>query len=192
VDLKFRLKQSKYLMKKITELTEKRIRTTYNKDSNGNRVRGREEYMAYRKVNLVSGGLRFMHLVVDSTIVGFIYTVLQTILFRLHIDSPSLGIEITIITLYFFYFFISYLIMEQLFQTTLGKLISQSVVVDVYGNKPDFKTILLRCIIRVIPFDGLTFLGDEARGWHDKLSETYGISKKELAIIKQLQEEQSK
>jgi uncharacterized RDD family membrane protein YckC len=177
-------------MKKITELTETRFRTTYNKDKNGNRVKGREEYVAYRKVNLLSGGFRFLHLIVDSTIVGFIYTVIQTLLLHMYASFQSSEIAIYIIGMQFFYFFIPYLLMEHFFQVTVGKLLTQSIVVDEYGNKPNFQTILLRSVIRVIPFDSLTFLGDEARGWHDRLSNTYVISKKELEIIKKLQLEQ--
>lgn len=67
---------------------------------------------------------------------------------------------------------------EGLFGRTLGKLIMGTVVVDENGEKPSFSIIFKRTLCRLIPFDGFSFLG--SRGWHDSISGTYVVSKKDL------------
>lgn len=72
-----------------------------------------------------------------------------------------------------------YLITESLFGRSLGKVITGTVVVDENGIKPSFGTIFKRSLCRIIPFDGLSFLGS-GRGWHDSISDTYVVNKKAL------------
>jgi len=55
---------------------------------------------------------------------------------------------------------------------TLGKVITGTKVVDKDGNKPGFRTILLRSLCRFIPFDPVSFLRKKDYGWHDEISET--------------------
>ncbi len=78
-----------------------------------------------------------------------------------------------------------YVPFEFLFGKTLGKMVTKTKVVDLYGNKPTFKQIIIRYLVRLVPFEGLSFLGgsrnlasdDKYRpvGWHDRLSSTYVI-----------------
>ena len=63
---------------------------------------------------------------------------------------------------------------------TLGKLITQTIVVDENGEKPNHETILVRSLCRLIPFEVLSFIGMPARGWHDSISKTYVVNKKLL------------
>ena len=58
---------------------------------------------------------------------------------------------------------------------TIAKFITKTKVVDEYGDKPDYGTILLRTVCRFIPFEPFSFLGSETSGWHDRLSKTKGI-----------------
>ncbi|WDF60246.1 RDD family protein [Flavobacterium sp. KACC 22758] len=74
---------------------------------------------------------------------------------------------------------IYYLMMEGLFSRSIGKFITGTIVVDENGQKPDFGTIFKRNLCRFIPFDAFTFLGG-SRGWHDSISHTYVVNKKEL------------
>jgi uncharacterized RDD family membrane protein YckC len=60
---------------------------------------------------------------------------------------------------------------------TLGKLITQTIVVDENGEKPHHETILIRSLCRLIPFEVLSFIGMPARGWHDSISKTYVVNK---------------
>ena len=78
-----------------------------------------------------------------------------------------------------------YIPMEIFLSRSVGKYITGTVVVNEDGSKPDAQTIIKRSLCRIIPFDALSFLGG-GRGWHDSISDTYVVSKKELEIhIKQ-------
>lgn len=79
-----------------------------------------------------------------------------------------------------------YIILEGKYQMSLGKLVTQTVVVDQYGEKPDMSSIVKRSFCRMIPFDHLSFLGNDGRGWHDSISKTYVVDKKILAEKKLL------
>ena len=70
-----------------------------------------------------------------------------------------------------------YLIMESLLSKSLGKYITKTMVVMEDGTKPDFQTIFKRTFCRLIPFDGLSFLGTPPRGWHDTISNTCVVKK---------------
>ncbi|QBZ96911.1 RDD family protein [Flavobacterium sangjuense] len=64
---------------------------------------------------------------------------------------------------------------------TIGKFITQTIVVDENGEKPNHERILVRSLCRLIPFEMLSFLGMPARGWHDSISKTYVVNKDLLA-----------
>ena len=68
-----------------------------------------------------------------------------------------------------------YLLCESLTGKTLGKLITGTKVVNVNGEEASYKQILGRSFARFIPFEFLTFLGEEGRGWHDSLPKTYVV-----------------
>jgi uncharacterized RDD family membrane protein YckC len=81
---------------------------------------------------------------------------------------------------------------EYKWQKTPGKFLSKTIVINEYANKPDIRTIVLRSLIRIVPFDPLSCLGEKySRGWHDKWSETWVVSEKEFTKLKELQLEQS-
>ena len=73
-----------------------------------------------------------------------------------------------------------YNIFEIFTARTLGKLVTQTIVVDEYGEKPHHETILIRSLCRLIPFEIFSFIGMPARGWHDSLSKTYVVKKWEM------------
>jgi uncharacterized RDD family membrane protein YckC len=77
-------------------------------------------------------------------------------------------------------FLIYYIFFEGLFGRSVAKFITGTTVVNENGVKPDFGTILKRTFCRLIPFDALSFLG--SRGWHDSISDTYVVRKKDLVI----------
>lgn len=60
---------------------------------------------------------------------------------------------------------------------TIGKFITQTIVVDENGEKPNHERILVRSLCRLIPFEMFSFLGMPARGWHDSISKTYVVKK---------------
>lgn len=79
-----------------------------------------------------------------------------------------------------------YNIFEIFFGTTIGKLMTKTVVVDEYGEKPTANAILIRSLCRLIPFEVFSFFGTPCIGWHDSLSKTYVVSKEDLRISKEL------
>jgi hypothetical protein len=70
-----------------------------------------------------------------------------------------------------------YLVVESLLKTTVGKVMTNSIVVDSTGKRASFSRMLLRAFCRFIPFEAITFLFSD-RGWHDKLSGTYVVKDK--------------
>ena len=59
---------------------------------------------------------------------------------------------------------------------SLGKYITGTQVVAIDGTLPTTKDFFIRNISRIVPFDGLSFLGEN--GWHDSWSNTRVIHKK--------------
>ncbi len=86
---------------------------------------------------------------------------------------------------------IYYALFEGVFKTTAGKCATNTMVVSEDGEHPNFDQIGSRAFYRVIPFDAFSFLGAEARGWHDTLSKTYVVNcvNKEDQIIEIEKEE---
>lgn len=68
-----------------------------------------------------------------------------------------------------------YLILEGLTGRTLGKLVTGTKVVSADGSPPSAGQLLGRTFARMIPFEPFSFLGKEARGWHDTLPGTYVV-----------------
>ena len=64
-----------------------------------------------------------------------------------------------------------YTTFEGLSGRTLGKLVTGTKVIAANGDKPAWKQIALRSLVRFVPFDGLSFLGSDY-GWHDRWSGT--------------------
>lgn len=65
--------------------------------------------------------------------------------------------------------FLYYTLFELLFETTPGKLLTETRVVDEHGNVPANGAIMKRTLARFIPLEPISFF---ARGWHDQLSGT--------------------
>jgi uncharacterized RDD family membrane protein YckC len=66
---------------------------------------------------------------------------------------------------------IYYASLEGLTGRTLAKFITKTKVITENGEEPDFKTILIRSLCRFVPFEALSFLGEDT-GWHDRWSKT--------------------
>jgi uncharacterized RDD family membrane protein YckC len=81
---------------------------------------------------------------------------------------------------------IYYNLFEIFTSRTFGKFITKTIVVDENGNKPEYQTIMIRSLCRLIPFDVLSFLGSTSRGWHDSISRTYVVKKDLLEEKKKL------
>lgn len=119
-------------------------------------------------------------LVILLTMIGIV-TGNDSILVRIQsmnrIEEYAVGAVITLIY---------YNIFEIFFSRTIGKFITKTVVVDIYGEKPDTQEILVRSLCRLIPFEAFSFLGARDKGWHDSISKTYVVDKELLEKKKEL------
>lgn len=76
-------------------------------------------------------------------------------------------------------------IIEAAFQgKSLGKLITGTRAVNIYGEAPTFTQLLQRNFIRAVPFNAFSALGSPCTPWHDKWSDTYVIDEKVLELQK--------
>lgn len=90
------------------------------------------------------------------------------------IESMSKGEEYLLgITITLFYYGLT----EMYFSRTIAKYFTKTLVVMEDGSRPGRDTIIKRTLCRLIPFDALTFLGSNSRGWHDSFSNTYVVQK---------------
>jgi uncharacterized RDD family membrane protein YckC len=131
-----------------------------------------------RPVESVSSWIRLTNFIIDYYVlqlfISFISGFLQPF-------SPPLLIAFMPIAGFMAHFIIG----EFYCQKTLGKFITRTVVVDEYGEPPDFKAVLLRTLIRLIPFEVFSFFGAD-RGWHDRWTNTYVLRRSELENIREL------
>lgn len=176
-------------MKKITDLVEEREYFKTERDAYGNRTREPYTASVKRPIQTVSGGARFGHYLIDLIVlyainfgIGIIVGIVNPSILLTMPDAMWNVISMLILVAYYF-------IMESTLQRTVGKFVTDSVVIDEYGNKPSTSTLLGRSFARLIPFEALSCLSE--RGWHDKLSKTYVVKKKEEAILKRLLQEQA-
>ncbi len=72
---------------------------------------------------------------------------------------------------------IYYIFFETFFGQTIGKFITKTIVVDENGERVTHEVILIRTLCRLIPFYEFSFFGIPSRGWHDRISKTYVVSK---------------
>lgn len=121
--------------------------------------------------NVVGSGLRLVNFIIDM----FVWLTLAFILNMIIISI--LGIKGSgLISLIGYPLFIGtyityYSLMEIKYQKTVGKLVTNTKVVDLNGNKPDEGKIIARTFCRLIPFDRLSFVFTK-NGIHDYLSKT--------------------
>ena len=181
-------------MKKITELTFKKKTTRQVIDDNGNRVHKKVVANIKRKVKVVSGGKRFAHFFVDLIAFQLIFELFNQAFLLINLPSDiGLGVIyvgfFSISTFFMLMYPLYYFLFEYFFQKTPGKFLTKTKVIDAYGNRPEIGPLILRSIIRMVPFEALSCLSD--RGWHDTWSETFVVPDKEAKKLKELQAEQS-
>ncbi|WP_181368996.1 RDD family protein [Flavobacterium pallidum] len=132
---------------------------------------------------LASKGQRFANYIIDlivqyalvfafSVIAGLIVALLgrQDILYKMQTLNrfEEYLIGAIFVVLY-------YGTMEMFLSRTVGKFITQTLVVMEDGSKPDKGTIMKRTFCRLIPFEQFSFFGE--RGWHDSIPDVYVVDK---------------
>lgn len=134
------------------------------------------------EVHKASLGIRFLNNLLDLLVLIAINFVLTT--------SCNILFSLTGIRYFYFYSnngiwweflignincFIYYFVMENFFNgRTVGKYITGTKVISTDGTKPTTQQIVYRNLVRLIPFDGLSFLGNN--GWHDNWTDTRVIN----------------
>ena len=68
---------------------------------------------------------------------------------------------------------------------SLGKLITGTKAVNPDGTDIDFQKAFVRNIVRAIPFNALSALGNPCEPWHDRWSDTIVIEEKKVALQRQ-------
>ncbi|UKN03754.1 RDD family protein [Paracrocinitomix mangrovi] len=118
--------------------------------------------------NEITKATRFINFFVDNLIINFVVQVI--VIFS---EMDRFYALIFAISMYLVY----YITMEYLWQQTVGKMATQSRVVDLNGNKPPFWRIVIRTLLRFNPLDGYSYAFGQEQGTHDLLSRTKLISK---------------
>ena len=169
-------------MKKITDLKKKTHTTRMEKDALGRRIPVKIPIELRRKVKTIQGGPRFGHYLIDFAIIWLIGFLLAY--YGIDRQLTFLQFEFRIGANYYIFSFINYIIillyytiLEASLGRTIGKFATNSFVINEYAEKPGFEIILLRNLCRWIPFYAFSCLAE--RGWHDKISRTYVVSKAE-------------
>jgi DNA-directed RNA polymerase subunit RPC12/RpoP len=110
-----------------------------------------------------SQGIRFANSILDLIIIALLSSFVKSWLFY----------EMSWLIIFLYYF-----IFESVFQRTPAKLLTRTKVVNSDGQKPTVGTIAERTLIRFVPLEAFSFLGDRVYGWHDKWSRTYVVKTK--------------
>ncbi|MEP7166430.1 MAG: RDD family protein [Candidatus Woesebacteria bacterium] len=117
---------------------------------------------------------RIMNYVIDIAAVRAVVIAIQLPLVLNSFYLKPLGeILFLYIPVFFFYFTIS----EILFGKTLGKVVTKTRVVDLKGKKPTIRQLIIRSLVRCIPFEQFSFVFLPV-GLHDSISNTRVVSTK--------------
>jgi uncharacterized RDD family membrane protein YckC len=138
-----------------------------------------------REFRPASRGARFVNRLTDIIVMLFIViSNLYTFVFLFKTSFNPRSYQGLFLTELFF-LVVYYLLLEGIFNTSPGKCITNTVIVNENGERPRFSQIAGRTFARLIPFEAFSFFGAGARGWHDTLSNTYVVAaanKEEEAI----------
>lgn len=145
--------------------------------------------------NKASLGIRFSNNLIDCIIL-FVFNYIAVIISNMIYEATFIkffylyskggilwDLSIGSINSFLYYFF-----MENYADgRTVSKYITGTKVISTDGTKPITQQILYRSLIRIIPFDGFSFLG--TNGWHDSWSETRVVDLKKYITETQAKSE---
>jgi uncharacterized RDD family membrane protein YckC len=142
---------------------------------------------------LASKGQRLLNFIIDLFIIYVIEISIGTTIILIgdltKSDTASNWVSsLSAVESFFFglvILFFYYLITEMYFSRTFGKYFTKTIVVKHEGSRPNMKSIIVRTLSRLIPFEPFSFLTAE-RGWHDTLSVTYVVKKHDFIAKKKL------
>jgi uncharacterized RDD family membrane protein YckC len=134
---------------------------------------------------LATKGQRFLNYFIDTLfiylfifVVLIIFLILNEIFGWMDFDTWIDNINsIEEFLIYSIFSIIYYSLFEGFSSKSIAKYITKTIVVMKDGSKPNFETIRIRSLCRIIPFDHFSFLGTKPIGWHDSMSKTYVVDK---------------
>lgn len=126
-----------------------------------------------KKVSMLK---RFVHLLVD-TLACYLITIIVLFLIGPSLGSATLDTAFTCI-IFLLCFFGYYVLMETKYKRTIGKFMTNSLVVTKHEDAPSTNSIMIRTFCRLVPFDALSFLITRD-GLHDRFSNTTLINHKD-------------
>ena len=122
-----------------------------------------------------TSGKRFLNYLIDGVAIQAIFFILGTGLGYLGSWVPGVyeALDGFLGFVYVFGVFFGYFaIMEATVGRTLGKILTNTLVLNLRDEKPTLKQFLGRTAARFIPFEPFSFLGASGSGWHDTLPRT--------------------
>ena len=159
---------------KITELVETLQANTLVSSNTGGMNTKAHTYLRFREIEGLDFRSRLLTYALDHTLI----TVLSMLLWY----SISFGY------LFFWYVGIKILyfsIQEIYFQSSLGKMLFDAIVVDEYGQKPTIIAVLIRSVFRFFPFLIIWF---DEYNLQERSSRTLLVTKEELKELLELKE----
>lgn len=130
---------------------------------------------------LASRSSRFVNFIIDSIVAtilslsvfaGLNWLYISTGIEGFNIGSMEMGTSTRWSLLVMCIKIVYYGLFETLNARTLGKYVTNSIVVNRDGSTPDTNHILIRTLCRQIPFQEFSFFGVFPIGWHDTFSKT--------------------
>ena len=140
-----------------------------------------KEEFRIKKFLLASKQKRAFNWIIDTIIKLIIVRVSLTFLNSTAISNSINSLDM--IERYLFWSAISFVyygITEVFLSRSPAKFLTKTIVVMEDGSKPSAITILTRTILRIFPFEALTFLRGRTLGLHDENSKTFVVIKSKL------------
>ena len=131
---------------------------------------------------------RLGNFVLDALVLGVIETFSgSSIAVFLQVDVDQLDANLDL-GLFGLALMLCYVLPEWLCGRTVGKLVTGTKVVSLDGERPSFLRIVLRTIVRFVPFEPLSFVFGGMTGWHDDWSRTRVVLTRDpyAAMVKRL------
>lgn len=169
---------------KITEIYLTTTTTKEQRNELGELEQSKEPVKIKRKVKTVQGGPRFGHYLLDVIVIMVIVFILIAIgilderEFTRGGRNGGIQVNYSVYLILLLY----YTATEFFMGRTIGKMATKSFVIDENARKPEFGVVLVRNLIRLIPFEAFSCLGE--RGWHDKWSGTWVVTEEEWIYLK--------
>ena len=122
----------------------------------------KQKAFGLKKVNSFK---RLLNFIFDSISIIFFYAILEIII---NWNDYVIILNKYLLVVAFFGY---YIIMEYIFQKTIGKFITKTIVITENEEKVKLGDIVRRTLYRLIPFESISFLFSP-NGFHDRLSKT--------------------